>query len=167
MVYMEVGRRAGLDVQGVGLPGHFIVRISTPEGDLLVDPFHEGAVVSEADCQSRLDRIYGGRVKVEPHMLAPCRHKGILARMLRNLKAIYVKSGDHDRALRTVDLLVRLDPRAADEIRDRGLLHAALDCYARAAADFEAYLEQAPGAPEAPELRQKIAEMRRKASRLN
>jgi regulator of sirC expression with transglutaminase-like and TPR domain len=167
MVYIEVGRRAGLDVEGVGLPGHFIVRVTGPDCTLLLDPFHEGIVVSEEDCQGRLDRIYGGRMKVQPHMLAACARKGILGRMLKNLKAIYVKSGDHLRALRTVGLLVALDPHAAEEVRDRGLLYAALDCYTLAARDLEAYVEAAPAAPDATDLKNKIAEMRRKASRLN
>jgi regulator of sirC expression with transglutaminase-like and TPR domain len=166
-VYIEVGRRAGLRLQGVGLPGHFIVRLSAGGADLLVDPFHGGAVLTELDCQKRLDRIYGGRVRVEPEMLAPCGRKAILARTLRNLKAIYVKSEDHLRALRTVELLLALDPRGMEEVRDRGLLHAAMDCYALAADDLDAYLRAVPGAPEAAELRARIADLRRMATRLN
>ena len=82
-------------------------------------------------------------------MLAACPRKAILARMLRNLKAIYVKADDYPRALRTIDLLLTLDPDSAEDRRDRGLLHAAFDCYALAAADLEAYLALAPAAPEA------------------
>jgi regulator of sirC expression with transglutaminase-like and TPR domain len=166
-VYIEVGRRAGLLLQGVGLPGHFIVRLSAGGAELLVDPFHGGAVLTESDCQKRLDRIYGGRVRVEPQMLAPCGRKAILARTLRNLKAIYVKSEDHLRALRTVELLLALDPQGMEEVRDRGLLYAAMDCYALAADDLDAYLRAVPGAPEAAELRARIADMRRMATRLN
>src|SRR5438445_11102873 len=61
-VYMAVGRRAGVPVQGVGLPGHFVVRVTTAGGEALVDPFHDGAVLTLEDCQERLDRIYGGKV---------------------------------------------------------------------------------------------------------
>jgi regulator of sirC expression with transglutaminase-like and TPR domain len=84
-VYMEVARRAGIAISGVGLPGHFIVRLRGQGPGLLVDPFHGGALLSVEDCQARLDRIYEGRVKVEPSMLAACERKEILARMLRNL----------------------------------------------------------------------------------
>jgi regulator of sirC expression with transglutaminase-like and TPR domain len=162
-LYMEVGRRAGVEVEGVSLPGHFVVRAA----GLLVDPFHGGTVLTEADCQERLDRIYGGRVKLRPEMLAPCTAQDMLARMLRNLKGIYVKAEDYPRALRVVELLLGANPDALEDLRDRGLLHAALDCYGLAARDLELYLERAPGAPEAAQLTERIAELRRKAARLN
>jgi regulator of sirC expression with transglutaminase-like and TPR domain len=162
-VYMEVGRRAGMDVEGVSLPGHFVVRA---EG-LLVDPFHGGAILTPEDCQQRLDRIYGGRLKLVPEMLGPCARRDILGRMLQNLKAIYVKAEDYTRALRVVDLLLHVHADGTEDLRDRGLLHAALDCYTLAARDLEDYLERAPGTPEAAQLREKIAELRRKAARLN
>src|SRR5262249_13840385 len=123
--------------------------------------------LSEADCQDRLDRIFDGKLKVDAEVLAPCSRKQILARMLRNLKAIYTKNDDHGRALGVVDLLLRLDPRSGEDLRDRGLLHAALDCYARAAQDLEQYLGLVPGAPEARELRDKIGKLRRQAARVN
>jgi regulator of sirC expression with transglutaminase-like and TPR domain len=166
-VYIEVARRAGLGVFGVGLPGHFLVGAEAAGRAVLVDPFHGGAVLSEADCQKRLDRVFDGRVRLGPGMLAPCPRKGILARMLRNLKVIYVKVDDYPRALRTIDLLLRLEPRSAEDLRDRGLLHAANGCYGLAAADLEACLALAPAAPEAPALRAKAQEMRSKAARLN
>lgn len=166
-VYMETARRAGLAIEGVGLPGHFIVKVNGPDRDLLVDPFHGGLVLSEEDCQRRLDRVYGGRVKMEPQMLAGCDRKQILARVLGNLKAIYMKAEDFPRALGVVDLLLRLNPASGEDLRDRGLLHAALDCYTLAARDLETYLAVVPGAPEAGDLLEKIVEMRRRASRLN
>ena len=167
IIYMEVARRAGLEVFGVGLPGHFLVRAEAGGRTVLVDPFHGGAILSESDCQKRLDRVFGGRVRLEAGMLAPCARKDILARVLRNLKAIYVKADDYPRGLRTMDLLLALDPGSAEERRDRGLLHAAFDCYSLAAADLEAYLALAPAAPEAPALLLKINEMRSLAARLN
>jgi regulator of sirC expression with transglutaminase-like and TPR domain len=162
-VYIEVGRRAGLEVEGVGLPGHFVVRV---EGTL-VDPFHGGAVLSEEDCQKRLDRIYGGRLQLDESMLAACERKAILARTLRNLKAIYTKTGDYARALNAVELTLRVEPGSLDDLRDRGLLHAALDCYALAAGELEEYLEKAGGAPGADQVRRKVAELRASAARVN
>ena len=91
-------------------------------------------MLTEEDCQERLDRIYGGRVRLDAAMLAACDAQAILARMLRNLKAIYVKAEDSPRALRMVELLLASSPGALEELRDRGLLYAALDCYALAAA---------------------------------
>lgn len=166
-VYIEVARRAGFSASGVGLPGHFLVRLADAGEGLLVDPFHGGAVVSEADCQERLDRIYEGRVKLEPGMLEPCGRRAMLSRMLRNLKAIYVKTEEHQRALGIVELVLLADPRAAEELRDRGLLYESLDCYAYAARDLRGYLERRPGVTEAGEIRNKIEALEQKASRLN
>ena len=124
-------------------------------------------MLSEEDCQERLDRIYGGRVRVAPEMLVPCPPRTILSRTVRNLKVIYVKAGDLARALRTAELLVLLEPDSAEEVRDRGLILAGLGCYALAARDLEAFVAAAPGTPEAGPLRAQIAELRHQASRLN
>ncbi len=166
-VYIEVASRAGLEVEGVGLPGHFIVRVRTPVRGLLIDPFHCGAMLSERECQDRLDRIFGGKVKMEARHLARCGRKAMLERMLQNLKAIYVKQGDLTRALRVVEQLLKVDPESANEIRDRGTIYAALDCYALAAQDLEAYLARVPNDASASELRAKVATLKRKAALLN
>ncbi len=167
MVFMEVARRAGLDVEGVGLPGHFVVRVLLPSHPLLVDPFNGGMLLTEKDCQERLDRIFNGKLKLEPKMLRPCRRKDMLERILRNLKAIYLRDQDRDRALRVVDLLVRIQPASAEDLRDRGILYAALDCYGFAARDLESYLSLAPAAKDAEELAARVALLRRQAARLN
>jgi len=162
-VYLEVGRRVGLNVEGVGLPGHFIVRVD----DRLVDPYAGGTLLSHADCQRRLDRIYEGRKQLDASMLEPCPARAMLERMLRNLKAIYVKNGDALRALGVVELLLRLEPGSAGELRDRALLHAELGCYGFAARDLEELLLRVPAAPDAGSLPSRIADLRQRAARLN
>jgi regulator of sirC expression with transglutaminase-like and TPR domain len=124
-------------------------------------------VLSEQDCQKRLDRIYGGRVKLDETMLAPCERKTILARTLRNLKAIYTRAEDFIRALNVVELLLRVEPGSLDEMRERGMLHASLDCYALAAGELEEYLEKAGNTPANEPIRQKVAELRARAARVN
>ena len=185
-VYIEVGRRCGLAVEGIGLPGHFIVRVreaAAPEDatvdirlgpaaegnedEQLVDPFHGGALLSLDECQARLDRIFSGKKRLEPAMLAPCDGRAVLARLLRNLKAIYVKALDYTRALRALDLLVELEPLSAEERRDRGLVYAAIDCYGLAARDLAACLELAPQGAEAERLRARLAELRHQQARVN
>jgi regulator of sirC expression with transglutaminase-like and TPR domain len=167
LVYIEVARRAGLDVEGVGLPGHFVVRVQTAARGLLVDPFHGGMLLSELDCQQRLDRIFSGKVKLEPHMLRACGPKDMIERVLRNLKAIHLRDEDNARALRVVDLLVALAPDSAEDLRDRGVLYASLDCYGRAATDLEPYLALSPRTKDAEELAARVAELKFKAARLN
>lgn len=166
-LYIEVGRRAGLPMSGVGLPGHFIVRVDGPDEELMLDPFHGGRMLSLADCQRRLDRIFDRRVSLEPDMLMPCGARQILTRMLYNLKGIYAQAQDHWRALGVVELLLLLDPGDAEELRDRGLLYAALDCYGLAVLDLEAYLSRAGKAPEATALRETLENLRARQARLN
>jgi len=167
VVYIEVARRAGLEVEGVGLPGHFVVRVQTAARSLLVDPFHGGVLLSEKDCQLRLDRIFAGKVKLEPKMLRPCGAKDMIERVLRNLKAIHLRDEDKARALRVVDLLVRVQPGSAEDLRDRGVLYASLDCYGLAARDLESYLALAPRAKDAEELLARVRELKWKAARVN
>lgn len=166
-VCIEVARRAGLSVAGVGLPGHFIIQVDGSEGHTLIDPFYGGTEMTEADCQERLNRLYGGRVKVDPSMLFPVDRKHILARTLRNLKAIYMKASDHSRALRTTNLLLDLNPYSGEDLRDRGLLYAAMDCYEFAVRDLESYISLVPQAPEAGRVAALAKEMRTRSTRIN
>jgi regulator of sirC expression with transglutaminase-like and TPR domain len=127
VVYIEVGRRAGLRVEGVGLPGHFVVRaFEDEEGEgVLVDPFNRRPTDAE-ECQSRIDLIYDGRVELgEGHMRA-VGARSILARMLGNLKAVYVRAGLYRGALSAVERILLLTPSDLDERRDRGMLLAQL-----------------------------------------
>jgi len=100
-------------------------------------------------------------------MLRPCGRKDMVERVLRNLKAIHLRDEDKLRALRVVDLLVALQPGSAEDLRDRGVLYAALDCYGLAAHDIESYLALAPRAKDAEELAARVAQLKLKASRLN
>jgi regulator of sirC expression with transglutaminase-like and TPR domain len=166
-VYIEVGRRSGLQLEGVGFPGHFLVKARDEDGEIVADPFHGGKLLSARDCQKRLDRVYGGKVKLEASMLEAVGPRQMLLRMLRNLKAIYVRGEDHLRALKVLELLLLLEADNAEDLRDRGLVYAALDCYGAAAADLEAYLQQQPRAPEADKIMLKIADLKRRAARLH
>jgi regulator of sirC expression with transglutaminase-like and TPR domain len=166
-VYMEVARRAGLPVVGVGLPGHFVVKLVGSDREVIVDPFHEGTLLSEAQCQARLDRIFAGRVKMEPRMLEAVSPRQILERMLRNLKAIYVKEQDHPRALAVLELLLVLGPGSLEDLRDRGLVYAALDCYGLALRDLEAVAARGGKAKRTPELLSAIDALRHQAARVN
>jgi regulator of sirC expression with transglutaminase-like and TPR domain len=166
-VYMEVARRAGIEAFGVGLPGHFVVRLAGAGHTLLVDPFHGGAVLTEDDCQRRLDRIFGGRVRMEPRMLDALAPRAILERMLRNLKAIYAKEEDHPRTLSVLELLLLLVPGSLADLRDRGLAYASLDCYALAARDLTDFLARCPPKERTAELVSTLETQKRRAARVN
>jgi len=167
LVYMEVGRRAGVRVEGIGLPGHFIVRAESADGEpTLVDPFN-GRIVDADDCQERLDTIYGGQAPLTDLHLRPVATRDILARLLRNLKGIYAQAGLYRRALSVIERILLVAPNALEERRDRGALLAQLGRYAEAIVDTEAYLKGARNAPDAERVTEQLKQMRLQLARLN
>ncbi|HEX8558661.1 MAG TPA: transglutaminase-like domain-containing protein [Pyrinomonadaceae bacterium] len=168
VVYVEVGLRAGLRVEGVGLPGHFVVRAYEDEGGegVLVDPFN-GRTTDRDECQSRLDLIYEGRLALSDEHLRAVGARGVLARMLGNLKAVYVRAQLIRRALAAVERLLLLAPRDLEERRDRGVLLAQLGRLAEAVADTQTYLDLAPHAPDADAVREQLKKMQTRLAMLN
>src|SRR4029077_9984499 len=102
-----------------------------------------------------------------PDALARTGPVAILARMLRNLLRVHLDRKDHDRALLTADLLLVLVPDSADEIRVRGLRYEHLECFAAALDDFRRYLELAPQAPNAEQIRERVAHLARVAATIH
>src|SRR5688500_8047944 len=167
VVYIEVGRRAGLRVEGLGLPGHFIVRASEGEGEgVLVDPFNRKQTDRD-ECQARLDLIYEGKLTLEDAHLRPVGARGILLRMLGNLKAVYARAQLFRRALAAVERILLLAPHDLEERRDRGMLLAQLERLHEAVADTQTYLNLAPNAPDAEAVREQLKKMQVKQAMLN
>jgi regulator of sirC expression with transglutaminase-like and TPR domain len=168
LVYMELGRRAGLEVEGIGLPGHFIVRVRAEsargEETRLVDPFNRRAI-SVDDCQELLDSLYGGQVALSEEHLRAATNREILARVLRNLKAVHAQSNRHRRALAAVERILLIDPEAHDERRDRGVLLAQLGRYAEAITEMRAYL--ARPVADAEQVREQLKKVRAQLAMLN
>ncbi len=164
VVYADVGRRIGLDMVGVGFPGHFLVKLQgAPE--LLVDPFF-GRTISLDDCALRLRSNYGPGARVDPSMLEPATARDVLVRMLRNLKRTYTVKGDFQRALRTADRILLLLPEEPRELRDRGILYQQLECFSAALRDFVRYVELAPKDPAAKDVRARLPELRKRVEHL-
>jgi regulator of sirC expression with transglutaminase-like and TPR domain len=93
VVLMEVSRRLGVGLVGVGLPGHFLVRLST-DPDAFIDAFDQGARLDAYGCEQLLGRLHGKPISLHPSWLAAVSHRSILWRMLGNLKMIHTRSGD-------------------------------------------------------------------------
>ena len=182
LVYMEVARRAGLRVDGVNFPGHFLLRLPHGAGsmaggetDLILDPFHRGAILTEADCRRLLRDHAGADAVFEPGLLAGATKLQILVRMLVNLKRIYIKMRSFPQGLATTELLLALDPSALTELRDRGLLAYNLNDFPAALRDLEAYLRYtARGDGERPrkdteqaEIWEHVKALRRRVASLN
>jgi regulator of sirC expression with transglutaminase-like and TPR domain len=140
VIYIEVARRIGFPVEGVGFPGHFIVKLYNGGQEILIDPFDRGRILTLKDCQDLLDRVYGGSVSVHPALLQPMQKKSIISRMLFNLKGIYYQKEEYEKALSVVERILILNPGMPSEIRDRGLLYMQTSLFAKALSDLEYYL---------------------------
>jgi regulator of sirC expression with transglutaminase-like and TPR domain len=144
LVYMEVARRAGVDVEGINFPGHFLlrspVRPDTPyTRDLIIDAHHGGALLTEAMCRELLHKHTDNVVR-DQLLLAHATKPQILARMLLNLKRVYVKLYSFPQARDITELLLAVDPSALNELRDRGLLAYQLNDFSAALRDLQMYL---------------------------
>jgi len=164
LVFMEVARQAGFRALGVGLPGHFVVRLEDRGRAIFVDPFHGGHVVTEEDCRDLVVRTTGRPSLFRREILEGTTDRATLARLLLNLKRIYLAREDYARALAAVDRLLLVHPDDAKEIRDRGFLLAHLGRPGAAVADLEQYLALAPGAPDTDSVRGRLAWLMRKMS---
>ena len=100
LLYMEVGKRLDMDLEGVGMPGHFLVRVKSGPEDILVDPFHRGIILSEQECARRLQQIVGDTVAWDKRYVAGVSDRQLITRILRNLGAIYAAANDYERVSR-------------------------------------------------------------------
>ncbi len=177
LVFIDVARRAGLAVEGVNFPGHFLVRC-LPDGDdratrgsLLVDPFHAGALLTDVECTRLLRANLGDEAVVEPGMLRTASKRDVLLRMLLNLKRAYLRLRSLAQAHAVTELLVALDPTALTELRDRGLLASQLQEYASALRDLETWLRLAPASEDERDERTQVwdhvKDLRRRLAGLN
>jgi regulator of sirC expression with transglutaminase-like and TPR domain len=167
VLYLEVGQRVGLNLAGVGFPGHFLVKYSSQNQEIVIDPFGGGEIRSRSDLDRMLREVYGGKVGFAPEFLAPVSKKQILKRMLANLKAIYHKKNDMVKMLLVLDRLIILDPAAAEEVRDRGLLYLRLECFTQAREDLQTYLRLAPRAEDASAIREKVVSLGNQVTQLH
>ncbi len=142
LVYVEIGRRAGLELVGVGMPAHFLVGCAGC-GDLYVDAFSGGALLTRDDCAALLRELRSD-VVFRPEFLDPVGPRVILTRMLNNLLEIYLRASRFPKALATVEMILCLQPGQPAWLRQRAAVHYQLKNYSRAIADLERYLERVP-----------------------
>jgi regulator of sirC expression with transglutaminase-like and TPR domain len=166
VVYIEVARRAGIRAEGVGFPGHFLVRIDDGADVAVLDPFFGGELLDRAALKRRLHQS-APNMRFMEEMLAPASVRQIVTRMLINLRTIYAARGDAGRLLVVLDRLVNLMPDAADEIRDRGYLCARLGAPRAAAADLRHYVDALPNAGDVAEIRKAIERLEARVEMLH
>ena len=156
-LYIEVARRFGLTVVGIGLPGHFIVEARRDATSLFLDPFHGGATLTAEDCERLVEGVYGASIPFSEEQLLPIRKRQILTRMLNNLKRSYLTRDEPDRAWPVVEKMLHLNPESALDHRDRGLLAYRMNRFAEARSDLRFYLDRCPDAPDRVAIRSSLA----------
>lgn len=168
VVYAAIGRAIGLKLVGINFPGHFLVKLPLNEGALLIDVFAAGVVLSEAELRRRLSSVFDGDPPrpLEAYLHAASERE-VLTRWLHNLKRIHAQAGDWEQMLKVADRLVILRPDSCEELRDRALAYEQLECPRAAAGDLAQYLARRPDAVDAGEVRKRLSELQRSASRLN
>jgi len=175
VLYLEIGWRVGLELEGVSFPGHFLVRLRVPGAMLVLDPFSGGEALAETDLRERLQRVIpegaAGGVPVDAlpldPFLEPAGKRQILARLLRNLKGIYREKDQPQRLLDVLSRMLVVSPEAHGELRERGLLYQRLECYRAALKDLQDYSALEPEAPDIDDVRVKLVELSAQCARLN
>ncbi|HEX4210864.1 MAG TPA: tetratricopeptide repeat protein [Candidatus Binataceae bacterium] len=167
LLYIEIGRRLGLNLFGVSFPAHFLVKAVDERGELIIDPFNGGSILGLDEIRARLAQIYGQPVDLHPSMLKAVGARHILSRMLRNLKNLYVTGSDWTRALSALDRILLLDPRSLDELLERGSLYEKLECFSAALDDFQSFLSQAGEHPGTDMARESVVRLMRQVARIN
>jgi regulator of sirC expression with transglutaminase-like and TPR domain len=160
ILYLEISRRVGIDAAGMSLPGRFLVKLSGYFGDIVVDPFDGGRVLSTIELQTLLDTVYGGGVRLREHHLRSFSRKEVLARELAQLKAAYMARHDLSHAAASIDRLLILDDRDGFELRDRASLAMQMHAYATAIECLERYLSLMPHADDRGLVREQIVYLR-------
>ncbi|HVR44143.1 MAG TPA: tetratricopeptide repeat protein [Thermoanaerobaculia bacterium] len=156
IVYIEISRRAGLPAAGVSLPGRFLVRVAGSFGEIVIDPFDSGRVLTGMECQRIMDQVFGGAVKLSEHHLRPFGKREILARVLAHLKASHLAHRNVEAAIAAIDRILILDENDPYELRDRGMMAMQLHRYGEATRFLERYLAAMPSAEDCSSVREQI-----------
>jgi regulator of sirC expression with transglutaminase-like and TPR domain len=167
LVLMEVGKRLGLAIEGIGLPGHFIAGARLDDSQILLDPFNGGALVTPEECEELVGGVVGRPVTLLPEHYAPVSGRQLLTRMLANLKGAFWRRQEWDRVVGAIDRLLVLDPKAASEWRDRGVAWSNLGEVRRGLGDWERYLTEFPDAEDHETVKGHLRRARQKLAQLN
>jgi regulator of sirC expression with transglutaminase-like and TPR domain len=167
IVAMALGRRAGMDVQGVGLPGHFIAKAVSPGREIFFDPFHGGRRLTPEECSQLVEQVTGKPFRATPQALQAIPLGWIIVRMLNNLKGVYLKAEDYARLIRVTERLRQLAPEDATQVRDLGATFLQAGQPGKAIDHLEAYLTATPQGSDADAVRQLLTQAKSLLARWN
>lgn len=145
VLMISVGRRLGVPLAGVGLPGHFLVRDQV-DPDLFVDPFDGGRMLDRHGCQQAFRRVHGSGARFDPAFLQTVGSLTILARMLANLRAIFAAHADHESLLWVIRLRASLPDATPDDRSELASALAARGAFDEAADELERLADAVDGA---------------------
>ena len=157
IVYLDLARRLGLPLFGVGLPGHFVVKHDDGDTLLYVDPFYGGEILDRIGCAERAGSVLGKQVAAKDIDFSAVSERAVIQRMLGNLRGIYTTGEQYRKAADVLYLLSALDPVNAELHKQRALMHYQIRDLARARRDFEQYLALSPDASDADEVQKYVA----------
>ena len=161
IIYAEIAKNIGLDLQIVGFPGHVIVKY---KNEIILDPFYRGRLLSINDLEEILNRNFGESVEFIPEYLTEATTEHLLTRLLRNLKNAYTQSYAYDNAMKCTDMILGMQPESPEEIRDKGILEERLLRYDKALPLLNKYLELEPEADDADFILELIKSVREKSN---
>ena len=161
IIYSEVAKNIGLDLQIVGFPGHVIVKY---KDEVILDPFYRGRLLTIEDLEGILNRNFGEDVEFVPEYLNSATAEQLLTRLLRNLKNAYTQSYAYDNAMKCTDMILGMQPESPEEIRDKGILEERLLRYDKALPLLNKYLELEPEADDVDFILELIKSVREKSN---
>lgn len=168
LIYMEIGQRLGLSIKGISFPGHFLVKCAvSTSGVVIIDPFSRGNVLSNAELDMRLRYVFGNNapsIDSMPELLRSASKLDVLTRILYNLKTIYYNRNNFEKALSVANQLIKLRPDISSELRDRGHIYRALECFQSAMRDYYLYLEREPDAADQEEIRILVVNLQKEST---
>ncbi len=167
VVYIEVGRRAGLPLVGINFPSHFLVKYRLEHLEIFLDVFEGGTCMTDDMLQAKLEANFEVPVHLEPTMLAEATDKEILARILRNLTRTYTLLEQYDKAVTAAERITWLLPNAVGDYRMLGYLYYKTHAYSQSIRAFETYLRLADIESDVEDIEQNIQNLQRLLARLN
>jgi len=159
LVCIEVGRRLGIQLLPIGMPGHLLIR-HCDLSDWFIDPFHGGILLSQEECHQRLQQIAQATIPWDASCLVPLSNREFVTRMLMNLKGIYLQQKDYSRTLSILDLLVLIRTDSKLDLRDRGAVYFRLGRYQDALDDLQTYLSSTAPAKDTESVERLLEQVR-------
>lgn len=170
VLYMELGRGLGLNMEGINFPGQFLVRVCEGGCELIINPYEGGVLLNHDDLNEQLRDMYGDNapsVESSPQLVEASTDKDVMIKILTNLKNIYSSNGNIYKLLMVMDRIISIDPDSPHELLDRAMIYEELDYARQAVQDYQRYLELSPDSEDVEEVQSVIRDLETKVGYLH